>query len=115
MGQCGQNIFVVSTQVPWSFAIRVWDIEKHNFSYGGIRNNSIGLNGHYTQLVSASIYVYLIRSFLNLCFVSIGVSRAHLPTDDYQLEEEPRKAIFSKCAFNQYMVFHVKLSISIKC
>ncbi|XP_022666705.1 cysteine-rich venom protein LEI1-like [Varroa destructor] len=54
MGQCGQNIFVVSTQVPWSFAIRVWDIEKHNFSYGGIRNNSIGLNGHYTQLVWAS-------------------------------------------------------------
>lgn len=52
MGQCGQNIFIASTQVPWSFAVRVWDVEKFNFSYGGIRNNSIGVNGHYTQLVS---------------------------------------------------------------
>lgn len=51
MGQCGQNIFVSSTEVPWAFAVRVWDIEKYNFSYGGIRNNSVGLNGHYTQLV----------------------------------------------------------------
>ena len=51
IGQCGQNIFTVSTEVPWSFAVRVWDVEKYNFSYGGIRNNSVGLNGHYTQLV----------------------------------------------------------------
>ncbi|XP_018495752.1 cysteine-rich secretory protein 3-like [Galendromus occidentalis] len=54
MGQCGQNIFVASTEVPWSFAVRVWDLEKYNFSYGGIRNNTAGLNGHYTQLVWAT-------------------------------------------------------------
>ncbi|GLG96065.1 hypothetical protein R5R35_002610 [Gryllus longicercus] len=49
-GSCGQNIFISTQQVPWLFAIRMWNEERHNFSYGA-HNNNIYVVGHYTQMV----------------------------------------------------------------
>lgn len=54
-GSCGQNIFVSSHQVPWLFAIRMWWLEKDNFTFGA-DNNDLFVIGHYTQLVWASTH-----------------------------------------------------------
>ncbi|KAG8183821.1 hypothetical protein JTE90_025705 [Oedothorax gibbosus] len=49
-GSCGQNIFVANVQVPWFFAIKVWFMERQNFTYGEDLNNA-NVVGHYTQMV----------------------------------------------------------------
>ncbi|GLV37876.1 uncharacterized protein CBL_06422 [Carabus blaptoides fortunei] len=54
-GQCGQNIFIASHQVPWFFAIKTWYLEKDNFTYGSTKND-LGVIGHYTQMVWASTH-----------------------------------------------------------
>ncbi|XP_064466690.1 cysteine-rich venom protein LEI1-like isoform X2 [Ornithodoros turicata] len=50
-GSCGQNIFVSNVKVPWFFAIKIWFLEHHNFSFGDQRNNIPSRVGHYTQMV----------------------------------------------------------------
>lgn len=50
-GSCGQNIFVSNVKVPWFFAIKIWFLEHHNFSFGDTGNNIPSLVGHYTQMV----------------------------------------------------------------
>ncbi|XP_042143283.1 cysteine-rich venom protein 2 isoform X2 [Ixodes scapularis] len=48
-GSCGQNIFVSNVKVPWFFAIKIWFLEHHNFSFGDNSNNIPSMVGHYTQ------------------------------------------------------------------
>ncbi|KAK8758885.1 hypothetical protein V5799_003482 [Amblyomma americanum] len=50
-GSCGQNIFVSNVRVPWFFAIKIWFLEHHNFSFGDTGNNIPSMVGHYTQMV----------------------------------------------------------------
>ena len=38
-GSCGENIFVSTHKVPWTFAIKSWFSEKDLFSYGRKGNN----------------------------------------------------------------------------
>ncbi|XP_067007550.1 cysteine-rich secretory protein 3 [Anabrus simplex] len=49
-GSCGQNIFISTQQVPWFFAIRMWNEEKNNFTYGS-HHNDLYVIGHYSQMV----------------------------------------------------------------
>ena len=38
-GSCGENIFIASHKVPWSYAIKSWFSEKDLFNYGCGGNN----------------------------------------------------------------------------
>jgi Cysteine-rich secretory protein family len=73
-GACGQNIFISTMQVAWYdshkntvfpnrklisrhaewfrrlFAIKTWNSERHNFTYGSMEND-LHVVGHYTQMV----------------------------------------------------------------
>ncbi|XP_077286062.1 serotriflin-like [Arctopsyche grandis] len=54
-GNCGQNIFISSHQVPWFFAVKTWFMEHLNFTYGSPHNN-LKVVGHYTQMVWATTH-----------------------------------------------------------
>ncbi|CAG7819595.1 unnamed protein product [Allacma fusca] len=51
-GPCGQNIFVATHKVPWFFALKMWNLEHRNFTYGS-QKNKLSVVGHYTQMYGA--------------------------------------------------------------
>ncbi|XP_075450979.1 cysteine-rich secretory protein 2-like [Ascaphus truei] len=55
--QCGENIYMSSSEKDWSTVIKTWYSESEHFSYGIGASSSQNIIGHYTQIVWYSSYL----------------------------------------------------------
>ncbi|KFQ74913.1 Cysteine-rich venom protein piscivorin, partial [Phoenicopterus ruber ruber] len=68
---CGENLFMSSAPVSWSYAIQAWYNEVKNFKYGTGASPPGAVIGHYTQVVWYNSY-------------QIGCAVAYCPNSRYK-------------------------------
>ncbi|NWH21295.1 CRIS2 protein, partial [Grus americana] len=54
--QCGENLFMSSAPLSWSYVIQAWYNEEKDFQYGTGAKTQGGVVGHYTQLIWYNSY-----------------------------------------------------------